>query len=315
MASFQTLSGQENDGNKALGTRVLTATSYPLQRRISKNIEAIKHVPIMGFEDTVHSARKFTVESSPIFIESMKDKVVMTDYTHTIRIYESNGKRCKRIYAESPTSILSGLAFNESNNSLFVCDAIGHGEARVQIFDTAEDITPVVYLGQGLFEAPHGICVTNDHKIIVSDVEKKEVYIIQEDGYNAICFGEKGKRGGQFFFPHDVVYDKEHKRIIVSDTHNHRIQAFTAAGEFIKAVEFDEEGNRFFHYPTGLALDPLGNLFVCHNDTLSILDEDLRLYSTLSTADMGLGKATSVVALPYERLCVSSCEMSCFMIF
>ena len=75
--------------------------------------------------------------------------------------------------------MLSGVAVNENANSMFVCDAIPEGEARVRIFNISEDddVTPVMYLGQGLFGAPHGICVTNDNKLLVTDVEKNVVSV------------------------------------------------------------------------------------------------------------------------------------------
>lgn len=272
---------------------------------------------IMGYEDTVRAARKHHVDSSPVFVESVKGKIFMTDYTETIRIYNTNGKRLPSVHAESQHSMLSGMAINSTEKSLFVCDAHAKGQARVQIFNIADDITPVVYLGHGLFQAPHGITVTDDNRTLVTDVERKEVFIIQDDGYNALCFGGPGRRPGQFSFPHDVIYDAQHRRVVVSDTHNHRLQVFNDQGQFLEVIEFDANGSRLFNYPTGMKLDPVGNLLVCENgsDSLKILDKDYRPFRTLSMSSMGLKNPTSVAVLPYERLCVSSREQSCIVIF
>lgn len=270
---------------------------------------------IMGYEDTVRAARKYDVDSAPVFMTSVKGKIYLTDYTETIRVYNTNGKRLPSVHADSRHSMLSGLASNTNENSLFVCDAHAKNEARVQIFNISNDITPVVYLGHGLFEAPHGVAVTTDNRTLVTDVGRKEIFIIQDDGYNALCFGGSGRRPGLFAYPHDVVYDADYKRVIVSDTHNHRIQVFDDYGRFLKVLDVDHMGRKRFNFPTGMQFDPNGNLLVCDKDSLHILTPDLQLYRTIAMTSMGLVKPTAIALLPYNRLCVCSCDESSIVIF
>lgn len=168
-----------------------------------------------------------------------------------------------------------------------------------------------------MFEAPHGITITDDNRAIVTDVERKEVFIVKEDGINATCFGGPGKKFGQFQFPHGAAYDNEHRRIVISDTHNHRLQVFDDQGHFIECIKHDKSGRRLFSFPTGVKFDQIGNLVVCENgeDSLQILDHQLRPLHQFHVSSMGLRKPTAVATLPFERLCVASREDECVVIF
>ena len=116
----------------------------PADRRGTKHQEKA----IMGYEDTVRPARRLEVEAAPVFIDSLNDKLFMTDYSKSIRIYKTNGKQLDSVHTESTESILSGLAVDKSGKNLYVRDAHAHKQARVQIFSLGEHINPVVYLGK-----------------------------------------------------------------------------------------------------------------------------------------------------------------------
>ena len=54
-------------------------------------------------------------------------------------------------------------------------------------------------------------------------------------------FGDKGSKDGQFNYPWDVATNSR-DQILVSDTRNHRIQLFTAHGEFLNKYGFEGRG-------------------------------------------------------------------------
>lgn len=318
-ASFSYAGSSSSTSRKPDSRAYGTAKSFkslPPSHTYSPNPGKREHV-IMGYEDTVRAARKLNVDSDPIFMTSISEKIFMTDYTETIRVYNSIGKRLPSIHAESNQSMLSGLATNQKQNKLFVCDAHAQN-ARVQIFNVSsrgDDLTPQVFLGHGLFKAPHGITVTPDDRTLVTDVERKEIFIIQENGSNALCFGGSGQRPGLFAYPHAVAYDAEHKRIVVSDTHNHRIQVFDDNGHFLKLVHLDQKDRPIFNFPTGIVFDPNNNLLVCDTEFLHVFTPDMQPFRKVKMTKMNLVKPTAVINLDFGRLCIASRDEQSIVLF
>ena len=54
-------------------------------------------------------------------------------------------------------------------------------------------------------------------------------------------FGKFGDGPAEFKFPWGVAMDRNSGNIVVSDTHNHRIQVFSQHGIFLKAFDSDLE--------------------------------------------------------------------------
>lgn len=71
-------------------------------------------------------------------------------------------------------------------------------------------------------------------------------------------WGSKGRADGEFDFPAYVAVDPKSGRVIVTDTHNHRVQAFTYDGTFINQWDTGEsQGNSDFRWtkPVGVAVN------------------------------------------------------------
>ena len=147
--------------------------------------------------------------------------------------------------------------------------------------------------------------MTNNNKTLVTDVERKEIFIIEDDGVHASVFGGPGQRPGQFLFPHDIVFDEVHKRIIVSDTLNHRLQIFSESGQFVDVVHMDRNGEQIFSYPTSLKFDKNGQLVVCDNgaNALQILSQDMQPFKRIPLGN--IQKPSAVTILPLDKLCVA----------
>lgn len=83
------------------------------------------------------------------------------------------------------------------------------------------------------FDKPTGVAVSLSGEIYVSDgYGNKRVHKFSPDGKLILSWGEEGTGAGQFALPHGVFLDRQ-KRVYVADRENHRIQIFTAQGEFI----------------------------------------------------------------------------------
>ena len=105
------------------------------------------HRIVMAYEENAKTSKSFPVDCFPQFLTYFKGKLLITSQTDTIKVYDPSGVHLETLHSEYKDSILSGLALNSTENSLFLCDARSNSQARVQIFNIKEDIQPVVYIG------------------------------------------------------------------------------------------------------------------------------------------------------------------------
>ena len=117
----------------------------------------------------------------------------------------------------------------------------------------------------GKFSHPWGVAVNERNEIAVSDTGNNRVQIFSSDGSFIRKFGShrgfKTDRPGEFDFPTGIVYHSN-GNLTVADTKNHRIQIFSAEGEYLS--QFGEEGSldHQLNDPYGLSLDSDGNIIV-----------------------------------------------------
>ena len=89
-------------------------------------------------------------------------------------------------------------------------------------------------------------------------------------------FGSRGSAPRQFCDPDGVTVDSS-DNILVADSGNHRIQKFTAEGEFVAMVGTKGDGPLQFDLPTNIRIHPqTGNMYVCdqYNHRIQIMKED-----------------------------------------
>ncbi len=81
----------------------------------------------------------------------------------------------------------------------------------------------------------------------------------------ARVIGTPGRENGQFEFPRNLAFDAQGNFYVV-DSDNHRIQKFSANGEFLLAWGARSPDNSAppgtFNQPWGIAVDPAGNVYV-----------------------------------------------------
>lgn len=74
-------------------------------------------------------------------------------------------------------------------------------------------------------------------------------------------WGEYGAKPGQFKFPAMIATDSR-SSVYVVDQHNHRIQKFDSAGNFISMWGQAGGAEADFYYPYGIAIDSRDNIYV-----------------------------------------------------
>ncbi len=165
----------------------------------------------------------------------------------------------------------------------------------------APDAPPIGLAGTnpGEFQAPRGLAVAPDGTIYVTDLRNNRIQHFSADGQLINAWGtfadiSKGEApGGTFYEPWDVAVAQD-GTVFVSDTWNHRIQAFTPAGEFIRTWGYfgQAENSDAFWGPRGLAIDSAGRLYVADtgNKRIAIFEPDGTFVTQFGTTGFDPGQ-------------------------
>jgi len=149
------------------------------------------------------------------------------------------------------------LAIGGQGN-LWVAD---HGNDRVQQFSPQGE-----YLGQfgspgseeGQLEGPEGIAIGAGGAIWVSDYSRVQKFNAQ--GEALALLASQGSEPGQIGNPAGL--DAAEGDVWVSDWSNHRIEAFTEAGEFVRQFGSQGSGEGELEYPQDVEIDADGHAWV-----------------------------------------------------
>ncbi len=152
----------------------------------------------------------------------------------------------------------NGIAFNSSNNKIYVADKDNH---RVQVLNS--DLTYSSTIGRqgsgnGEFYHPCGISCDSTGKVYVADCNNHHIQVFTAEG----TFITKFAKHGEYDRPAGIAIDIS-GLIYVSEYRNHRISVFTSEGQFIST--FGRRGSEFIN-PRGLAVNKDGILYVCDYD-------------------------------------------------
>ena len=163
--------------------------------------------------------------------------------------------------------------------------------------------------GPGQFQAPRGIKVAPDGSLYVADSRNHRIQHIGADGSALAAWGSFGDAnsgnapGGTFNEPWDVAIGKDGS-VYVSDTWNHRVQKFTADGQFVKMWGYFGQGEApdAFWGPRGLAVDQDGRLYVMDtgNKRVVIFDADGNFITQFGTAGFEPGQFDEPVGLALD---------------
>ncbi|MEQ1897703.1 MAG: 6-bladed beta-propeller [Vicinamibacterales bacterium] len=147
----------------------------------------------------------------------------------------------------------------DSRGVVFVADA-----TLKRVFGYGADGRLVIAIGhEGELENPSGLAVDRTRQLLfVADAAKHQILSYSTvDGAPRATVGKRGSEPGEFNFPTNLAVDRD-GTLYVADTLNFRIQAFDAAGAFVR--EFgtlgDSPGN--LNRPKGIGVDSAGHIYV-----------------------------------------------------
>ena len=144
-----------------------------------------------------------------------------------------------------------GIAIDKHHHRIIVADSTNNRLIFLSSIDLSF-LFAIRKLGSqpGEFYYPSGIAIDHDrHRIIVTDTYNNRVQVLSLiDGSFLFLFGSEGNQPGQFKSPHGVCIANQ-GRIIIADSNNCRLQAFTHEGHHISSFDCGIEK------PSGVAID------------------------------------------------------------
>jgi len=127
---------------------------------------------------------------------------------------------------------------------------------------------------------PWGLAIAPTGEVVVADTFGWRIRVFSPDLELLTTFGEtpdtsRAPQPFELFGPRDAVVDAE-GLVWVTDTGHDRIQVFTLAGEFVKSIGSEGEGEGQFNEPVGIAIGPDGGIFVAdmYNRRVQVLNPD-----------------------------------------
>ena len=181
----------------------------------------------------------------------------------------------------APRYTVSGLLLEtDPAGNLHALDAATRTVSRL-----AEDGSPVWTTPPDSLGMPSGIAFTADGHVLVADLGRHEVLVLDGAGGEVGRIGRFGPGAGEFRAPRDVVVD-DLGQVFVADSHNHRIQVLDAQGRSAAAL-----GEGALNAPCALALDSSGDLHVVDagNERVVVFDRNgvlVRVYARAGTGDL-----------------------------
>jgi DNA-binding beta-propeller fold protein YncE len=207
-----------------------------------------------------------------------------------------------------------GIA-TDSHNRIYVADS---GQGLIFVLD--RDNKQVTYIGssaQVRLRLPVGITVDAKDRIWVADAVGQHVYAFDGDGGVLMMLG----RQDEMLNPTSVAVDDSRNRIYVVDSKLHKVLVFdTESGQLISTIGERGSGNGQFNFPTQVALDNVGRIYV--TDTLNfrveVFGPDYKFLESWGKQGNRFGqflKPKGIAIDPFQNIYVVDSDFDNFQIF
>ena len=209
---------------------------------------------------------------------------------HRIQKFDSAGNYLLK-WGKNGGDGTSGSGDGEFNNpthlaggsmGLYVADTLNNRVQRFNAGGVFQDKWGSSGTGDGQFNQPGGIAVDSSNYIYVVDKFNQRIQRFQESG-SGVTFvskwGSLGSGDSQFISPSGIAVDNA-SHIFVADSGNNRIQEFSTAGNLLRkwgkngGDGTSGSGQGEFNYPSDIAVDSSGNVFVIDSSNHRIQEFD-----------------------------------------
>jgi len=173
----------------------------------------------------------------------------------------------------------------DSRGRLFVADG---GNFAVLVFNEnpVGEEKYLTYLGAtspGRLASPLDVCVDDSDFVYVSDVQRNNVFVYTPD----LVFHHVMGQESTFGRPAGVAYNRFNDEIIVLDSKSHDVKFFDRDGTLLRTIGGPGGDNGYFNYPTNVACDPYGRIYIVDtmNFRIQIFDSEGNFLSTFGQPD------------------------------
>jgi sugar lactone lactonase YvrE len=179
-----------------------------------------------------------------------------------------------------------------------------------QISINADKVIGTIGTEPGQFQNPRDIALAADGSLYVSDTSNNRIQHLAADGSVLQVWGSfadisKGAApGGTFYEPWGIAVGLDGS-VYVADIWNHRIQKFTADGEFISMWGYFGQADTPFALwgPRDIAIDTNGNIFVTDtgNKRIVIYDPDGNYVNQFGSVGLETGQFDEPVGIAVDK--------------
>ncbi|XP_070533840.1 tripartite motif-containing protein 2-like [Ptychodera flava] len=185
-----------------------------------------------------------------------------------------------------------------ANKLHFITDGsrwLGVGNNHVVVCD--ENGRFIRSFGQQQLQNPCGIAVDSDKGIayVVDNCDHRVQLFNIFNGGHIKHFSSKGNEKGKLDSPRYIALNNK-GQVLITDCNNHRIQVFTADGEFLFTFGDQNESIGGLNYPEGIAVDTDGNVYVCDcsNDRVVKFDDRGRFICRIDSSQDDLRQPAGI---------------------
>jgi len=169
---------------------------------------------------------------------------------------------------------------------VFVTDTVAR---RVFVFDPVAKVVRFVgENGPAKIVKPMGVAVDDAGRVFVADGTLKRVFGYAADGSLAVAIGHDGELQS----PSGLAIDRQRQVLYVADAKKHQVLCYSSAdGSFIRAVGKRGMEQGEFNFPTNLAVDREGHLYVADtlNFRVQVFDASGAVVKSIGTQGDGPG--------------------------
>lgn len=174
-------------------------------------------------------------------------------------------------------------------------------------------ITPTQFIGgDDTLNEPRGIDIAPDGSLYVADSKDNQIKHFSTAGvllntwgsFGSVADATTNSSGGTFYEPWDVAVSPE-GNVYVSDTWNHRIQKFTADGQFISMWGYFATDNSSLAYygPRAITVDADGNVYFADtgNKRIMVFDKNDAFVAQIGSAGSEYGQFNEPVGIALDK--------------
>ena len=205
-----------------------------------------------------------------VAINSKGDIIIAENEGHCISIFSPGGEKVVLSFGTKGTSFGQflyprGVAVDGEDNIL-----VADGNDRIQVFTLDGKFQASTPEYEDVVTLPYGIAVhPHSKKIYVAVSDDHCIKILNPDLTLSSIFGRKGSGNGEFMRPWDVAFDST-GNVYVTDFDNHRIQVFTAEGEYLRQFGWEGSDGEELN-PNGICIDSEDVVYVTNWATNQVL--------------------------------------------